>query len=536
MTDGRRRTRRRGRFPGLRTTALLLLGAFLVHGCSATTRRVSTPGPHLAPPAHTRSSAVLKVHLRNGELAVLDSWRIASSPPGEVAADTLIGAGTRYDPARRPLGAGEMRIPSSQIVLIETNRTDFSPGRTLGSVLLGVGVVAVAVGVAFLIACAADPKCFGSCPTFYVWDGERLSLMAEGFSASIAPSLEATDVDALWRARPRGRTVEIVMRNEALETHVVRSLRLLVASRGGGRVMQAVDGTYRRVTDLRSPRRAVGPEGDAADRLARADGDERASAADSVDLGAHERIRLDFGPVVGGGLGLAVTHRQTLVMTYLLYQTLAWMGGSAGEHLARFERGDGDWVKMAGGMGRALGPVEVQVREPGGAWRTVGEIDETGPIAPDVHLVPLPPLPPGSELSLWLARGHWRLDAVALARIGERVEPLVLEPALAVRDSLGGPSVDRAALGGAPLVTLPGQSVIYRFELPKPAESCELFLESRGYYLEWVREPWLRQEDPASLVSLLMDPRGALRRLAPAFKRQEAELERAFWGSRAAHP
>jgi hypothetical protein len=223
-------------------------------------------------------------------------------------------------------------------------------------------------------------------------------------------------------------------------------------------------------------------------------------------------------------------------MTYLFYQTLAWMGGHAGDYLAEFGRGDPKWLDMAQGAGRALGPIEVQVREPGGDWRTVGTMDETGPIATDVHLVPLPELPPGSEIGLWLARGHWRLDAALLAHIGERVEPLALEPSLAVRDSLTGPRVDRVALRGAPLVNMPGRSVIYHFELPRPAEECELFLESRGYYLEWIREPWLKTEDPSQLAGLIVDPRGALRRLAPAYKRQEGDLERAFWGSRAAHP
>jgi hypothetical protein len=529
-----REVRRFTAWQGRRVTALLLLAAFFIHGCAVTTRITEAPDPRIVPPRHP--PAILKVHLRDGGLVVLEKWRVASSPAGTPPADTLIGTGTRYDAARRSLGTTPVRIPSTDVVLIETNQTGISLGRTLGAVMLGVGAVIAAVGISIAIACAVDPKCFGSCPTFYVWDGERMSLMAEGFSASIAPSLEATDVDALWRARPTGGTVEIVMRNEALETHVVRSVRLLAVPRGSGRVLQTPEGAYHRVTDLRPPAHARAAEGDVAALLARADGAERTSPADSTDLGARERILLDFGAVSGAGLGLAITHRQSLVMTYLLYQTLAWMGGSAGDHLASLARGDEEWVRMAGGMGRALGPIEVQVREPGGEWRTVGEIDETGPIATDVHLVPLPALPEGSELSLYLARGHWRLDAVELAHVGDAVVPQMLEPVRVVRDSLTGPRADAAALGGAPLVTLPGQSVIYQFVLPEPAERCELFLESRGYYLEWVRQAWLAEEDPGRLVAMLMDPRGALRRMAPDFKRQEAEIERAFWGSRAAHP
>ncbi len=525
-----------------RRIALLLLAAFLVDGCAYATREVTHPTPPLTVPPQPRhpereGSATLKVHLRDGGLVVLRSWHVgrdtrATTPP----VDTLIGEGQHFDAARHGVYVAAVRIPSDEVVLIETDRMEVDVGSVLGAVLLGVGIALGVTLVLVAIACAMNPKCFGSCPTFYVSDGEHLSLMAEGFSASIAPALEATDVDALWRARPRGRTVEIVMRNEAPETHVVRSVRLLVAPRGDGRVMQTMDGRYFRVTDPHPPRHALAEEGDVAARLAAIDGDERASLADSTDLGAHERIALDFGDAHGAGLGLAVCHRQSLVMTYLLYQTLAWMGAQAGDYLAQLERGDPKWLDMAQGAGKALGPIEVQVREPGADWRTVGTVDETGPIASDVHLVPLPVLTPGSEISLWLTRGHWRLDAATLVRIGARVEPVTLEPSLAVRDSLTGAPVDRATLGGRPLVTMPGQSVIYHFELPDAPERCELFLESRGYYLEWIRAPWLGQEDPAQLVSLMVDPRGALRRLAPAYKRQEAELERAFWGSRAGRP
>ncbi|MEP7228190.1 MAG: hypothetical protein ABI785_12560, partial [Gemmatimonadales bacterium] len=60
----------------------------------------------------------------------------------------------------------------------------------------------------------------------------------------------------------------------------------------------------------------------------------------------------------------------------------------------------------------------------------------------------------------------------------------------------------------------------------------ELFLESRGYYLEWMRREWLAEENLALAAQILLDPAGALRTLAPAFKRQEPEMERLFWNSR----
>ena len=60
----------------------------------------------------------------------------------------------------------------------------------------------------------------------------------------------------------------------------------------------------------------------------------------------------------------------------------------------------------------------------------------------------------------------------------------------------------------------------------------ELFLESRGYYLEWVRKEWLADENPALAAMMLINPERALHVLAPDFKKIEPEMEEVFWSSR----
>ena len=86
------------------------------------------------------------------------------------------------------------------------------------------------------------------------------------------------------------------------------------------------------------------------------------------------------------------------------------------------------------------------------------------------------------------------------------------------------------------LVTGPGDEYRLVYELPDDGADHELFLESRGYYLEWIRDDWVRQADRAHATSMLRNPRKALRQLAPEFKHQEASLEREFWNSRYARP
>ena len=70
------------------------------------------------------------------------------------------------------------------------------------------------------------------------------------------------------------------------------------------------------------------------------------------------------------------------------------------------------------------------------------------------------------------------------------------------------------------------------FALPGPARDLELFLESEGYYYEWMRGEWLSEEDPGMALLALTDPHEALRRLAGPFQEREPGLERAFWSSR----
>ena len=81
-------------------------------------------------------------------------------------------------------------------------------------------------------------------------------------------------------------------------------------------------------------------------------------------------------------------------------------------------------------------------------------------------------------------------------------------------------------------MTLPGDEYTLVYDLPDNFGELELFLDSRGYYIEWMREEWLRDEDPARAAMMFFEPEKALRVLAPEFKRREARMEKIFWSSR----
>lgn len=479
-------------------------------------------------PAYTATldghSPYLKAHLKSGYVYLLSGWRADSG--GRV----ISGSGQLFDVNRNPVASGAFRFPTDSVALFETNVLKTSGATTALTVM--AGVTAVIAGI-----CAANPKtCFGSCPTFYAPDslGHPL-LQAEGFSASIAPALEATDVDMLYASRATGRDFTIRVTNEALETHVIRRANLLAVPRPpGGRTLVTQEGTFVQATEFTAPSRCVAAEGDCRMALARFDRVERWSLTDSVDLGARETIDLSFDSVPGGRLGLIVASRQTLLTTYLLYQALAYLGDDAGTFLASLETGGPMVRQRMRGLNDVLGKIEVLVPS-GDDWVSVGTTGETGPIAVDTKVVPLP-ASAGGRIRLRLTRGLWRIDYVALVALGDSVAPLRIEPREVRRGGAVDPEATAALTAGhAPLTTFPGDAYDISYRLPTHPERYDLFIEARGYYLEWLRREWLPEADPMKAARLAFDPAGMLRELAPQFKKVEPDLEHLFWSSRYVH-
>jgi len=234
---------------------LILIAFVLVEGCGHAfdnlERRTYTPSSFnessdSTSTAMQKASPYIKLHMRDGTLALLDSWT------SDHAAHSIAGKGLLYSAKRDTIGTGSFSIGLDSVLIIETNELSYS--NTEGALTIFTYVVGAVAAF-----CIVSPKtCFGSCPTFYVSDVDTLRPRAEGFSASIAPSLEATDCDALGVVPLDTRHVTIEMRNEALETHVVRSVNLLaVPKREGASVYKDNMGSYRECFGLRPPVRAT---------------------------------------------------------------------------------------------------------------------------------------------------------------------------------------------------------------------------------------------------------------------------------------
>ena len=230
-----------------------------------------------------------------------------------------------------------------------------------------------------------------------------------------------------------------------------------------------------------------------------------------------------------------ISSRHSLLSTYLFYQGLAYLGENAAP-------GPGSSAAIAGRPGQGsktlgdlLGKIEVQVPGPDGAWHVGGiHRGDRPPGRQRPHAAPAgtgsrrPPSAPEID------QGNWRLDYVALAVLGNEVTPARLVPrAGPAATGLPGPEAldELTSTGPHPHHAARRQFRSGVRTADRRARN-DVFLESRGYYLEWMRNEWMAEEDPVKAAMMFRYPELALGYLAPQFKELEPDMEAHFWGSR----
>jgi hypothetical protein len=381
--------------------------------------------------------------------------------------------------------------------------------------------------------CAANPKaCFGSCPTFYAFDGAKISLQAEGFSDSIAKVFEKTDIDSLYTVKPKSKKFKLIMTNDALETHAVKMVRLIAVPRLNGQRVYRWGDKYYSAKNTTQPDICYSELGDCLEKINAFDNLEYLSPTDSENLTTKETIMLRF-PYKKEKTGLIISARNSLLNTFLFYQTLAYMGLSAGDWMMMLNRLGKYGIKIVEDMRSYFGGVDIDVLNQKGKWIRIGSFSEIGPIAKDVQIIVLPrDLPKnGIQIRITMAKGNWKINYLALAELGGEVKPFRLKPVKIIRNS----KTDKKALEllnyeDKYLMTYPQDRYTIIFDLPD--RNYELFLESRGYYYEWIRDRWLKEENQDKVFQVFFNTGVMMKNLAPIYKDIESNMEKIFWQSK----
>jgi hypothetical protein len=475
----------------------------------------------------------LKVHINDGSLYVLDNW------VNDSINDVLYGQGIYYNFKRdlissKPKSAvmsddTQFKICYDEISLIETNLMKFHGGK-----LASITIVGVPLAI-FASYCIINPKaCFGSCPTFYTMNDGNWNLVAEGFSSSILPVFEKKDIDMLFWTKNEENKLTIKLTNEALETHVIRYANLLaIPHEEGKRVFAATDGEFYSTKNPVSPLMCSDEHGNCLEKVEKMDHIERFSMADSENLAKREELVFSFDNEKGKKLGLIIGSRQTLLTTYLFYQGLAYSGNYAGFYAASIQNGNKLIKNRVQKLWDKLGGIEIYFKNQSGNWEKIEQIEEMGPIATDVHLIKLPSdIPANATFKLRMTKGLWRIDYLALTEVLSTVTPLTIQPNEIERD--GKSDIEALRLLNdttSYFITWPGDVYLLNYKLPGKS-SYEFFLQTKGYYLEWMRDEWLAEQDIKKARFMFAFPGLYMRKAAVEFKKSEADMENVFWGSR----
>jgi len=511
----------------------LIIGIVLIQACKSYYFRSNYQDANklLHDTKNIRTKPFLKAHLKNGDVCILEgTWQV------DTVQNIVSGKGLRYDFNRTQTYAGNMSMPINSVAIFETNNKIVNPeaGRvTALSILAGVDAT---IG----LICITTPKaCFGSCPTFYMNENDDFHYAdAEGFSNAISPSLEYSDIDALNNKPISDKVFSITMKNEALETHCVNEVKLLVYPRKKGeRIYQSRANDFYLCENTYPISNSKADEGDITALLQNEDRQERFSLADENNLSSKEEVYVNFDHVKNHtDLGLIVDFRQTLMTTYFIYSAIGYMGDEVGDIFAKIETNNETKDKLEGGIKRELGNIDIYLwDEQRNNWELQDGIYETGPIAINKQILPLKTRVSGStvKVKLVMNKGLWRMDYLSLTNIKQKVDPIEISPVSILNKGI----IDNPALAAINkpdryLISMPGSEYKFNFDLPKQSNDYELFLYSKGYYIEWMREHWIKDKDLLKLRQMIENPKKYLSIEAKDYKRYETTMEQEFWNSK----
>ncbi len=484
--------------------------------------------------ANDTQTNYLKVHYKNGFVSVFNNWELNPSE------DTLSGNGKLFNIRREVDKEGEIKVPLNEIAIIETNQLDQIKDRKNKRV--SALTILTAVDVIIGVICISVPKaCFGSCPTFYLNDNENvLTANAEGFSNSISPSLESRDIDALnfWT---NSQNLHLTMKNEALETHAINEIQIFAAATPKDKqVYHSIHDRFYQVENVTGCNQAFVNDINISSQINDIDESEYFSLSDSTNLWEKEEIILGFKNKPTDALGLIVNFRQTLLTTFLLYNGLSYMGDEVGDYFSKIETNSLIRKKL-GNPFKKMGGINVYYYdEKKQKWIFTDEIYETGPIAKNLQFVPLTNFSNQEseiKIKLEMTRGMWRIDYAALAEINYEIIPEIISLSELKKNNL--PDFESMQMVSCDdenyLVSFPGDKFDLYFNLPQTTsenQGYQIFLSSKGYYLEWIRESWLEGKNTAKLEQMLLNDKQTWRELAVEYKMHESQMEELFWNSK----
>jgi hypothetical protein len=484
-------------------------------------------------PQEREVKVATKVHLVDGSVILYREGFL-------FARDTIRGTGKRYSIAREE-DPDELSwlVPIDSVVGLEYYKYGLKGGREFGSFLLGTTVTAE-IGMATIVLLKAI---FGSCPTVYTMSDTGATLECECFSYSIGRMFEQSDLDRLSLNSTKAGSVRVRVKNEALETHYIDMFRLVYADHPyGTELFPDDDGNVIRTSNLKPSTTAMNSEGrDVLGDVVGREGNAYTSDSATVRrmLSEHLTDWIEFKiprPHGSSSLTIAIRMRNSLQNTVLLYDLMMRNQGlNVLEWSETIDKNPWYAWKLARWY-RSFSGIQIQVLEEH-EYRTRAWVKDTGPIAwrSLAVMVPIAGDDDTIHVRLSFLPDNIMLDWVAFDFDGERVKTQTME-CIDVRDHTGAHSDDAMRSlrddDERYCVTYPGEWLDLTFNVPQASTmNRSYFILSNGYYVEWVRPAWVKEN--GDVPGFDLDNREQNRKkLAELWMAKKPAFERQFFSSR----
>lgn len=520
-----------------RKNLFLLLGiGFFLSNCHFPTKRTELVQMGLLR-AGREIKTPTKVYLKDGTIILYqDGFKLTDNQ--------ISGKGRGYflnhksDEAQK-----DYSISLGDIAAMTYHKAETQSGTVTGEVIMDITALPLTFSAIYCLIC---PKCcFGSCPTVYIRDNGQYLFCSELFSYSISPYMEADDLDLLVSDYSRkGEPLDVRVTNEALETHYINEMTLLqVTHPKNTAVYPTSDNRLLLYRELRSPDEAKNSQGD----------DVLAQVAKTDQLGYRspehlvgelkngpyfDHIDLRFRvPPSTSRINLLLKAKNTLLSTVLFYEiVLASQGIDALGWIEKMNT-DRDYANFFQSVYRAFSGIAVKVRK-GDEWIDIGKIKDMGPIG---YKYVASVIPTYNQTDLWVRLefipDNFIFDGIFFDYKNEEAEnSLSVEPVdcEAVFDSNGQRREDVLRLlrekDSLYLVTEPSDAYhfFYRAREVRDDKAISFFIQSEGYYTEWLRGKWVREKSFSNYTFNLNDFAGTFRQLAESWLGSKKLMEETF--------
>jgi len=360
--------------------------------------------------------------------------------------------------------------------------------------------------------------------------------------------MEGNDLDLLNQEATDDSIYNLKITNEALETHYINKMDLVLANHPSGtKLLPSSKGEYITILEQLPPLEAINSEGKDVTALVNSpDGKYYRSGTDMIK-NLKSGIYYDWldvkakVPDNADRIKLILRYKNTLLSTILFYEVVLGSQGIDAVNWVNEMNTNGRYASQFSFVYKTFSGLQILINK-NGNWVNTGSFADAGPLN---WKYSAEELSSNGEKELTIRfqfiPDNFMIDYIAFDFSDGTDDALTFEEIVPfeIKDGEGNLRNECAGLlknvDDDYLVTNPGDSYNIQYRYTK-RNDCEqtFFLNSRGYYNEWIRGSWIRNSRQANngYTFNLLDIKGTLHCLADNWEYSRDEIEREFFKNR----